>query len=449
MRGERGDGEQQGDWIDGVVRVARALGLSPVRVRWKLEGSRQRWQGRRRIVASKLGQVRYRHQICPRCGALVAQGEGGCPRCRAALPNRAVQIAARLGGGTWFTVTRMLTALILLAYAWVALQGGDGSLFALGTDALMRWGANYPYLGPALPPATTDGAWWRLATYMLLHAGVLHIGFNLLALNIVGSMSERVFGGKRTLLVFWVTGVAAGMASLLFTRGVSIGASGSIMGLIGLMAAWGHRARTPLGYMVRGQMIRWAIATGVFGVLIGADNAAHAGGLLAGALLGLAIEPGVAPRSSLARRAWAFAGWVGVLLILLTAAAIPLNPWLGRLVSRPSWQRSADLMLLLEHHAEVQEQACALWREEGEERALAHFLRALDREEPSAAELQELRIQLAARCLLLEGLRTGSGSVPAAPQPEAAPPKAAPATAPPLEAAPPAGAPQPRSSSKS
>lgn len=214
--------EQKEDWIETAVRVARALKLNPVRVRWKLEGLRRRWRRQVGQASGKIEQVRYRHQICPSCGALASEGEQVCVRCRVDLPGRTVQIASRLSGSfSWLTATRLLTVLCVLAYGWVGLHGGGGfaALLSPTPETLMRWGANYQHLGPLLPLATTGGAWWRLATYMLLHGAIWHIAFNLLALSIVGPMCERIYGARRTLLIFWLTGVVAGVASLLFTRG--------------------------------------------------------------------------------------------------------------------------------------------------------------------------------------------------------------------------------------
>jgi len=74
-----------------------------------------------------------------------------------------------------------------VVYGWVMAQGTGSNLISLAPADLIRFGGNYP-------PATLAGGWWRLSTYMLLHGGLWHIGFNLLALNMVGPMTRRSTG---------------------------------------------------------------------------------------------------------------------------------------------------------------------------------------------------------------------------------------------------------------
>src|SRR6185295_9802622 len=89
-----------------------------------------------------------------------------------------------------------------------------------------------------------------------------------------------------------VTGILAGWGSELWgLYGVGIGASGALMGLIGLAAGWGHREGTSMGRIIRDQMVKWGIYTIVFGFFIHADNVAHAAGFISGALLGLVSRP--------------------------------------------------------------------------------------------------------------------------------------------------------------
>jgi hypothetical protein len=72
---------------------------------------------------------------------------------------------------------------------------------------------------------------------------------------------------------------------------VSAGASGAIMGLTGAAAGWGQRDGTSVGAGVRNQMLKWAAYTMIFGILVHANNVAHAGGFLSGGLLGFVMPP--------------------------------------------------------------------------------------------------------------------------------------------------------------
>jgi membrane associated rhomboid family serine protease len=161
---------------------------------------------------------------------------------------------------------------------------GQGYL-SWDNETLIAFGAHYP-------PLVHAGQWWRLGTAMFLHIGLWHLGFNLLALAQIGPTIEDLFGRGRMLAFFLITGVVANLGSeALGLQAVSAGASGAIMGLIGIAAGWGQRAGTTQGRAVRNDMLKWAAYTMIFGYAIHADNAAHAAGFAAGAVLGLAHSP--------------------------------------------------------------------------------------------------------------------------------------------------------------
>lgn len=382
------------DWVDRVTEIAGRLGLNPVRTRWKLERWRRSWYRRTRRLEGRVDQLRYRHQFCPRCGAIAPEGAADCPSCDAKLPSRAAQLARRAGLNfdAWVTAPRLLMALCVAAYVWVATQGEASGPLDLAAFDLIRWGGNYP-------PATVAGAWWRLASHMFLHAGLWHIGFNMVALHIVGNLAEEIYGWSRTLLVFLVTGLAAGVASLFFTgTNVSIGASGAIMGLIGLMAVWGHRAGTSIGKQIRGRMVRWVIYTAVFGVFIGADHAAHGGGLVGGIVLGMLLRPrrlhGPNPGPL-----WATLRWLLPVLAFAAAAAVPLTPTLEQTLGLRSpvgggGSRRADL----EEFGAVLDATCARRAAGDMEGALATYQSYLAARGYAVPQRQGLESLLARLC---------------------------------------------------
>ena len=170
-----------------------------------------------------------------------------------------------------------------------------------------------------------EGEWWRLSTYIFLHAGLVHILFNLIALQQIGPQIEQVFGRGRMLFFFMLTGIAAGAGSeLLGLRGVGIGASGALMGLIGLAAGWGQRDGTAMGKAVRNQMAMWGFYTMIFGYMIGADNAAHGSGFVSGALLGLLCK---AQWERAGNRGWDILfGLVGAAAAMGTVALVLFPP---------------------------------------------------------------------------------------------------------------------------
>lgn len=75
---------------------------------------------------------------------------------------------------------------------------------------------------------------WRFITSVFLHGGLGHLVYNMFALALFGSMLERLVGGKRLLLIFFVTGVGANLISIFFYPS-SLGASGAIFGIIGAL----------------------------------------------------------------------------------------------------------------------------------------------------------------------------------------------------------------------
>jgi len=84
---------------------------------------------------------------------------------------------------------------------------------------------------------------WQLATYMFLHGGIFHILFNMLALWMFGAELERIWGTRYFLKFYFVTGIGAGILTVVFStlpfsfaqqvqQSVIIGASGAIYGLL-------------------------------------------------------------------------------------------------------------------------------------------------------------------------------------------------------------------------
>jgi rhomboid protease GluP len=158
--------------------------------------------------------------------------------------------------------------------------------------------------------AVRGGEYWRLLTVALVHGGFLHLAFNMYALYIAGPLIEALYG-RAMFLAFYLLAAAGGsVASYLFLPGVSVGASGAIFGLFGLvfMATFVHRPA--LGRQARALtsqigtliVINLVIGFGIGG-LARIDNAAHVGGLVVGAWLGLMVAPrGAATLASLWQR---------------------------------------------------------------------------------------------------------------------------------------------------
>jgi rhomboid protease GluP len=180
-------------------------------------------------------------------------------------------------------------AIALLQVAvFVAMSWATGDV-AFEPSTLVAWGGQFA-------PAIAAGEWWRFLTPMVLHGNLLHIAFNTLLLWQLGGYVERLLGAGVFLIVYVLCGVIATVVSLqLHASGqVSVGASGAVFGLAGVLLAVafaggrgaGHRLGAMLGEL-RGSLVTFVIYNAIAGVVLPQiDNAAHAGGLAGGLALG-------------------------------------------------------------------------------------------------------------------------------------------------------------------
>jgi membrane associated rhomboid family serine protease len=226
-------GEQQRDeskrdddaWIEKVVDTAGALGFNKMRVRWKLI----RWQESRRKARrwreQRIAHISYQHKICHECGAVQDRDEAICTQCGAKLSSRALQVLQRIGLTTpeFLSMSTVLVLVLIGVHLRIWLAAGTGA-FSLPSRLLIDFGGRYP-------PLLSDEP-WRLLTAIFLHAGLVHLGFNVLALASIGPRVEELYGRLTLLLLFVVTGTLANLGSVAIgLGGVGIGASGGIMGL--------------------------------------------------------------------------------------------------------------------------------------------------------------------------------------------------------------------------
>ncbi len=238
------------------------------------------------------------------------------------------------GRRAWISATSALIAMNLLIALAMTLVGARPEQ---STDSLqLAWGANFA-------PATTDGEWWRLATAMFLHFGILHLLMNMVALWDSGRLVERLFGPIRFIAIYLASGLTGNLVSLIFhgDRAVSGGASGAIFGIYGALLAFLLTERRRLHVAEFRWMFWGATAFSVlalsFGLLIpGIDNAAHFGGLLAGISTGyilLASNPDVkSQRKRLQRFAAAMFGLT--IAALVSSVPKPRYPWTDEQLAR-------------------------------------------------------------------------------------------------------------------
>ncbi|MEO5929005.1 MAG: rhomboid family intramembrane serine protease [Candidatus Kapaibacterium sp.] len=162
----------------------------------------------------------------------------------------------------------------------------------------------------AVPRQITAGQHLEtLITSMFMHGGFAHILGNMLFLKVFGDNVEDRFGHLRFFIFYMVTGLIAGLAQVYLSPGSSIpgvGASGAISGILGayIVMFRSNRVRVLIGYFVT-QVPAWAmigfwaaqqfLATYMSIARTGQTDtggvayAAHAGGFIAGAVIGLLV----------------------------------------------------------------------------------------------------------------------------------------------------------------
>lgn len=128
-----------------------------------------------------------------------------------------------------------------------------------------------------------EGEWWRLITAGFLHAGVMHLLFNCLALYTLGTPFEALYGRTRYAILLLISLVAGSYASITFNaeNQVSVGASGAIFGLFGALLVVGRR----LGADTRSTLTLLAINTAIAIAIPNIDWRAHLGGLAGGVVI--------------------------------------------------------------------------------------------------------------------------------------------------------------------
>lgn len=289
---------------DPAVTASALLGLGEALYRLDLEDDALRtWESVLKLPETPSTYAAWRNVAAARVragelrSAIAAYREAE----RRAPAEERAEIAARLGwlaketGDTssarrYFARSRGDGPAIPLAYlvlgvtlvtSFVALSAGGAELY--GGLELSKSG-----LG--------QGELYRLLSPTLVHHDLIHLAFNMYALYLIGPIVEGIWGSATFGAFYLLTAAAASTASFVLTPGDSVGASGAIFGLVGVLLA-GTRVHNPIldrrARSIVPQLGSIVTINVVLGFLIpGIDNAAHLGGLAAGLWLGLFVPPG-------------------------------------------------------------------------------------------------------------------------------------------------------------
>lgn len=238
--------------------------------------------------------------ICPDCMTPTPVGMR-CPEC--AKQKTQVRTMSHVA-----QTTAQVTVVLIVLNAIAFLATGSFGVGGASNTALTNRGALF---GPSI---AENHEYYRLITSGFLHAGLLHIGFNMYLLWLLGQMLEPVLGSVRFALVYVVSLLAGSLGALLLSPdSLTVGASGAVFGLMGA-AFFEMRSRgidpmqTGIGPLIIFNLIFSFVLSNI-------SIGGHIGGLIGGSLAILALH-------GLERRRAPMAAQIAVLVVLAVGVAI-------------------------------------------------------------------------------------------------------------------------------
>jgi rhomboid protease GluP len=243
--------------------------------------------------------------VCPSCGTLVGVNDDKCYTCGRRNPGlwgfgRALR---DFGNDLGFiplvvygcSVVYVLT-LLLTGYMGQPIydQRSIFSLLGPSGQALFVFGAS----GAA--PVIGYSRWWTVLSAGWLHAGLLHIVFNMMMVRQLGPPTADVYGAARMVIIYVVGGMAGFILSsiagvvmpplpIIGAGTFTVGASAPIFGLLGGLMYYSRRGGSS---MMRSAVMGYVLSAVMFGILMpGIDNYAHLGGFLGGYVAGIWLDP--------------------------------------------------------------------------------------------------------------------------------------------------------------
>jgi rhomboid protease GluP len=241
--------------------------------------------------------------LCTSCGVLVGVTDDKCYNCGRRNPGLwgFAPLLRSLGhdlGFVPFVVGACATVYVLTLIA----SGGNINMNGL-----------FGFLGPSVPalflfgatgPAYVFGAgrWWTILSASWLHGGALHIVINMMAVRQLAPAVAEMYGPGRMVIIYTAGGVAGFALSVFWGaflppipllgsgRGITIGASACITGLLGAIYYYGHRSGSSMARSYASSAILMVLLQGLFlqGII---NNYAHLGGFGGGYLAAKLLDP--------------------------------------------------------------------------------------------------------------------------------------------------------------
>lgn len=147
-----------------------------------------------------------------------------------------------------------------------------------------------------------SGEYWRLLTPVFVHAGISHLVVNCYSLFILGTLIERIYGHKKFIFIYMVAGIFGSIMSFMFSIYPSVGASGSIFGLMGALLYFGVENPTVFKKYFKKSIITTLILNAfIMFTVSNIDNFGHLGGLIGGFLASGIVKISHVPKKFLAK----------------------------------------------------------------------------------------------------------------------------------------------------
>ena len=241
--------------------------------------------------------------VCASCGSLVGVNDEQCYSCGRRNPGLwgYAAILRRLGNDLGFVpliiygCAGLYIAGLLLTMGW----GGDIMGAASPMAILAPARPVQLFLGASGPtPVLGFGMFWTVLSAGWLHVSALHILFNMMWVRNLGPATADIYGGPRMVIIYTMSSIGGFLLStglgvfrlpLFGAPDLTMGASAPIFGLLGALMYYGKRGGSSA---VHAEAKGYAVALFVFGLIFpGVDNAAHAGGFIAGYLVSMWLDP--------------------------------------------------------------------------------------------------------------------------------------------------------------
>ena len=242
--------------------------------------------------------------LCTSCGVLVGVNDDRCYNCGRRNPALwgFAPVLRSLGadlGLVTFLIGACIIVFGLTLVRSIIIGAGiqTNGIFSLGGPALDVWGE---FGASGVIPVYRFGRWWSVLSAGWLHAGIIHLAFNMMALRQLGPAIADLYGPGRMVIIYVAGSVAGFILSTLAGRYlpplpligagvITAGASAAISGLVGALWHYGQRGGSSMAQSHASSIVFSMIIMGLF--VGGIDNWAHGGGFAGGYLASRVMDP--------------------------------------------------------------------------------------------------------------------------------------------------------------